>query len=92
MQPETAVNLRPAFEALFSATGCKPRCYSSGFTFGAEFLSTNVHIPMGEMILRCAECDVPAPTFGARGLGLVAYWPQISWADWQAATNSRKKP
>lgn len=92
MPRETAVNFRREFEALFRKTGLKPRCHSDSSTFGAQFLGTNVHLPIGEMILRCAEADVPAPTFGARGLGLVAYWPQIPWADWQAATAPRRKP
>lgn len=66
--------------------GVEPRCYSGRFMFGAECVGV---VAKYDILMKAIkQYKLPEAKVDSMGFDHIAYWPEISWSEWQ----SRGKP
>ena len=73
----------------FISLGYEPRCYSGRYMYGKKCLAVGLDSSselwdIAQDLSRC-DIEIDAPKTDSLGLGIVAYWPSITWEEIQEA-------
>lgn len=62
--------------------GVEPRCYSGRFMFGAECVGV---VAKYDVLMKAIKQYklLPEAKVDSMGLDHIAYWPEVSWSEWQ---------